>query len=215
MFTAQRYLLALGLAAGVMVAAPACASYGYYPSQRSSGVYARDVEQRAYDNGYRDGIRRGEDDGRRGRAFAYDRHDDWRDGDDGYHRDYGNKDFYRRVFRRGFETGYREGFGRYGRGYGYGTPRGGYGYPSPGYGYPSNGGYGYSSPAAQVGYRDGYDAGREDARDRNSFDPIRSRRYRSGDHDYDRRYGSKDDYTRIYRDAFQRGYDQGYRENRR
>jgi hypothetical protein len=115
MFTAQRYLVASALAAGVMVAAPACASYGYYGSQRS-GVYNRDIEQRAYDNGYRDGIRRGEDDSRRGRAFAYDRHGDWKDADDGYHRDYGNQEFYRRVFRRGFETGYREGFNRYARG---------------------------------------------------------------------------------------------------
>ena len=48
-----------------------------------------------------------------------------------------------------------------------------------------------------------------------TFDPIRSNRYRSGDHEYDSRYGSKDEYKRVYRDAFQRGYEQGYRENRR
>ncbi len=86
--------------------------------------------------------------------------------------------------------------------------RGGYG------GYGGSGNYG-SSPAAQNGYRDGYEQGRNDARGSNRFDPIGSRRYRSGDHDYDGRYGSRDDYKREYRAAFQAGYDEGYRGSRR
>ena len=210
MFTTHRYLPALLLSASVLLAAPACASYGY--GYQRGGAY-RDVERRAYDTGYREGLKAGEEDGRKGRAFSFQRHGDWRDGDDGYHRDYGDREFYRRAFRRAFETGYSEGFNRYGRGSG-GAPRGAYGYPTPGYGYPSNV-PAYSSPAAQIGYRDGYEVGRNDSRDRESFDPIRSSRYRSGDHDYDRRYGPKEEYKRAYRDAFQRGYEQGYREYRR
>ena len=213
MFKTHRYLPALVLLAGVLMVAPACASYDYYGNQRSGG-YRSDIERRAYDNGYREGVKRGDEDGRKGRGFSFERHGDWRDADDGYSRGYGDRDFYRRVFRRGFESGYTDSFNRYGRGSGYAIPRGGYGYPSRGYGYPSNA-PGYSSAAAQTGYRDGYEAGRDDARDRNSFDPVRSRRYRSADHDYDRRYGSKDDYKRVYRDAFQRGYEQGYRGNGR
>src|SRR5581483_2545342 len=102
MLNRQRLIPALALAAAVAVSAPACASYGYrggYPAQR--GAYG-DVERRAYDYGFRDGVKRGEEDGRKHRAFAYDRHGDWRDADDGYHRDYGPKEFYRRSFRRGF-----------------------------------------------------------------------------------------------------------------
>jgi hypothetical protein len=218
MFTPHRYVSAILLTAGLAIAAPACTT-GYYGYQRG-GLYP-DAERRAYDNGYRDGQKDGEKDARNGRSFSYDRHDDWRDADDGYHRDYGSRDYYRRVFRRGFETGYSEGFNRYARGgyghpsrrtpYPYPYPSGGYGYPSGGYGYPGA----YGSPAAQVGYRDGYEVGRDDARDRESYDPIRSGRYRSADHEYDRNYGSKDDYKRIYRDAFQRGYEAGYREYRR
>ena len=216
MFTTHRYAPALLLSASVLLAAPACASYGY--GYQRGGV-SRDVERRAYDRGYREGVKAGEEDGRKGRAFSFQQHGDWRDADDGYHRDYGDREFYRRVYRRAFETGYGEGFNRYGRGYrgsrgAYGSPTPGYGYPSTGYGYPSNV-PGYSSPAAQIGYRDGYEVGRNDSRDRESFDPIRSKRYRSGDHDYDRNYGPKEEYKRIYRDAFQRGYEQGYRENRR
>src|SRR5947209_162988 len=191
MMKAHRYLPALVLSAGVLAAAPACASYDYYGYQR--GSIARDVERRAYDSGYREGIKKGDEDSRRGRAFSFQRHDDWRDADDGYHRDYGDREFYRRVYRRGFETGYSEAFNRSNRGYGYGAPRGGYGYPAPapGYGYPSNGAY--SSPAEQIGYRDGYEVGRNDARDRESFDPVQSVRYRSADHDDERRYRSSDD----------------------
>src|SRR5437762_8512026 len=187
MFKSLRYLPAFVLLAGVLMGTSACASYDYYGRQRT-GVYRNDIEQRAYDIGYRDGVKRGDEDGRKGRAFSFQRHDDWRDADDGYHRDYGDRRFYSRSFRRGFESGYAEAFNRYNRGYG--PRRGAYGYPAPapGYGYPA----GYSSPAAQNGYRDGYEVGRNDARDRERFDPIRSGRYRSGDHDYDRRYGSKD-----------------------
>ena len=68
----------------------------------------------------------------------------------------------------------------------------------------------YASVAARNGYRDGIEAGRDDARHRERFDPVRARRYREGDHDYDRRYGSRDEYKREYRAAFERGYREGY-----
>ena len=81
-------------------------------------------------------------------------------------------------------------------------------------GYRRGGGYPVyrgQSRAAEIGFRDGIEAGRDDARRRERFDPVRARRYRSADHDYDRRYGSRDDYKREYRSAFQAGYEQGYR----
>src|SRR5437773_2143876 len=74
---------------------------------------------------------------------------------------------------------------------------------------------GYGSPAAQNGYRDGLEAGRKDARDRERFDPVRAKRYRDGDHDYDNRYGSRDVYKREYRAAFEQGYREGYGAVRR
>jgi hypothetical protein len=205
--------------AGLCIAAPACATqtYGY----RRAGAYERELQRRAYDNGYRDGIRAGEKDGRNGRTFSYNRHDDWRDADDGYHRDYGDRDFYRRSFRSGFENGYSEGYNRYASSYGR-YPGGRYpGNTYPTYpNYPSrDGGYaiprGGLSPASANGYRDGLEAGRNDARDRNRFDPVRSKRYREGDHDYDNRYGSRDAYKQEYRAAFQQGYEDGYRGVRR
>jgi hypothetical protein len=101
-----------------LFAAPACATQTYgYRGPRDYG-YGAQLERRAYDNGFREGVRAGESDGRRGRQFSYSRHDDWRDADDGYRRDFGDRDFYRRNFRRGFEAGYTEAYNRYGyRGY--------------------------------------------------------------------------------------------------
>ena len=82
------------------------------------------------------------------------------------------------------------------------------------YGRGGYGGYGNRADSVpyQNGYRDGYDKGREDGRDRDSFDPVRHSRYRSGDRGYDRRYCSKDQYKLVYRDGFEAGYSQGYRE---
>ena len=85
--------------------------------------------------------------------------------------------------------------------------------------YPSNqspvgrGGYGYQSVPFDNGYRDGYEKGQEDARDNDSYDHVRHSRYRSGDHGYDRRFGTKEQYRIVYREGFEAGYDAGYRAN--
>jgi hypothetical protein len=214
------------LVTGMAMTGTACATYGY-GGQRSGGYggYGRQIERVAYDNGVRDGARAGERDGRSGRPFSYNRHDDWRDADDGYRREYGNYDVYRRTYRSGFENGYSDSYNRYNR---YGNsgryprdyPNGGYGGNYPTYpSYPGRGGVavprGSYSPAGQNGYRDGLEAGRDDARSRRAVDPHRAKRYREGDHDYDNRYGSRDEYKREYRAAFEQGYQDGYGYNRR
>src|SRR5206468_1335999 len=140
----NRYFPALLLAVGVAVATPACAAQTYGYPGGGYGGYARDLERRAYDNGYREGVQEGQRDARRGRDFSYQRHDEYRDADLGFRRS------------------------------------------------------------------DGIEAGRSDARDRERFDPIRAKRYREGDHDYDSRYGSREDYKREYRAAFEQGYRVGY-----
>ena len=74
--------------------------------------------------------------------------------------------------------------------------------------------YSAMSVPYQNGYRDGLDKGREDARDRDSFDPVRHSRYRSADHGYNSRYGRKDDYKLVYREGFEAGYREAYRNDR-
>ena len=79
----------------------------------------------------------------------------------------------------------------------------------------SRGGNGYSNVPYDTGYRDGLEKGREDARDGDSFDPVRHSWYRSGNRGYNDRYGTRDQYRLAYRDGFESGYQQGYRANRR
>src|SRR5690349_12895026 len=79
--------------------------------------------------------------------------------------------------------------------------------------YPNtNGRYGYNSVPYDNGYRDGVEKGREDAGDRDSFDPVRHSWYRNGERGYNSRYGSRESYKLTYRDGFEAGYAQGYRE---
>jgi len=191
-------------------AAPACVSaQGFYRYRTD----VRAIDDRAYQFGFREGLRHGEDDARRGRRFDYSRHDDYRDADEGYRRGYGSRGAYRQEFRQGFIAGYSDGYRRYGRdGYRYPSWSDTRRYPSAPdyrYGYPRGGAY--ASPAWETGFNDGLEQGRNDAQRGRRFDPVRASRYRSGDHRYNNRYGSRDEYKREYRAAFQQGYDQGYR----
>ena len=204
MFASRRHAAAV-IATAVLIAAPACVSGGSY--QYPDPAPTRPIDDRAYRIGYQEGRDHGEKDRRSERRFDYARHGDYRDADDGYR--YGNRYAYQLEFRRGFVDGYNAGY-RY-IGNVYPPTRPGRSVDDNRGQYPGHG----NTPAWQHGYRDGYDQGRKDVRDGDRFDPVRSSRYRSGDHDYDRRNGSRDEYKREYRSAFQRGYTQGYREYRR
>ncbi len=197
---------ALLLTVAIGAVAPACASGRYYQRSSNQRDY-RDIERFAYENGYREGFAHGERDASARRGYRIDRDRDYRNGDGGYR--YGDRGDYRRFYRNGYEAGYSEGYGRVAR-----SVRNDRGRVFP----PVAGPRGrnvYNSPAAQIGYRDGVEAGRDDARDRQPNDPRRSKRFREGDHDYNSRYGSRDQYKQEYRAAFQQGYQQGYRDNRR
>jgi hypothetical protein len=75
----------------------------------------------------------------------------------------------------------------------------------------NRGGYGYNSVPYDNGYRKGLEKGREDARDRDGFDPVQHKEYRNADSGYNNRYGTKDQYKLAYRDGFEAGYSEGYR----
>ena len=187
----------------------------YYESRRA-----------AYDNGFREGVRQGEKDGRDRRTFNYQDDRTWQRADKGYNRSFGELERYRQQFRAGFAEGYRSGYARYGgngryeqgraipRQDSYGYPGGGRypnQYPSRSQGPYSGGRYGYDA-AYPNGVNDGLIKGREDAQKRRSFDPLRHAWYRSGDRNYRREYGPKQQYENVYREGFKDGYERGYRE---
>jgi hypothetical protein len=213
MLRAHRFLSAGLFVAVIGISASACAAqasvYGR-PNPRT----ARAVDRLAYDRGYTEGRRQGENDARRRRSFDYARHDAYRNAEGGYS-GYGNRGSYRATFREGFTAGYTEGYRRYA-----GAARGPYRYPNGGpvvgggpvYRAPAR----FPSRAAEIGFRDGSEQGRRDARDRKPYDPVRADRYRSvrgddDDDDDDDRRGSRDQYVREYRAAFLQGYEAGYR----
>jgi hypothetical protein len=170
-----------------------------------------DAQRQAYDNGYRDGLKRGEQAARDRKAVNVEIERDYRSADNGYNRSFGDRDRYRDNYRGGFTQGYRDGYGRYGsngawnnrgwarsRDYRYES-----GYGSAGYG------------AYQNGVSDGYNKGLDDVHDRKFPDVTRQKWYRNGDHDYNSRYGSKDAYRVEYRRGFEEGYNRAYRDGRR
>ena len=114
------------------------------------------------------------------------------------------------------EAGYRDGFGRY-RAYGPANGRAngwrpGAGGPPPWATARGRGGYQRTDFAFRTGFTDGYEAGLRDGRDRDRFDPIREGRYRSGDHGYNRNYGSRDFYRVRFREGFLEGYEHGFND---
>jgi hypothetical protein len=189
--------------------------------------YGGDSRRIAYDNGYREGRRDGDNAARDGKRFDLEREKDFRNADRGYNRSYGDRNRYRDSFRSGYAEGYREAYGRYGNG-SYGgraiprQDRGPSGYPSypqDSRRYPGNSpgyGYGYGSNAAfQNGVNDGYEQGIDDLRHNRYPEYARQKWYRSGDHNYNSRYGPREAYKDQYRRGFQQGYERAYREGRR
>jgi hypothetical protein len=144
-----------------------------------------------YDRGYRDGFRDGERDARRGDRFYYDND-----------RQPSNRDD---RFQRGYTDGYRAAYEQF-RGFNRGRDsRSNTRRVRPG----------YQDPAYARGYADGYDKGVDDGRDRDRYDPVRHRDYRSADDGYSKEYGSKQAYENNYRSGFRQGYEAGYRDGTR
>ena len=174
-----------------------------YANDEYRASYAQ-AQRAARDFGYRDGLKRGQDAARSGRALDIERERDYRNADNGYNRSYGDKNRYRDTYRGGFAEGYRDAYGRRA------VLR-----PA----YPSASGRGWGGTANygayQNGVADGYAKGLDDVHDRKRPDVERQKWYRNGDHDYDSRYGSKETYRHDYRRGFVEGYNRAYGEARR
>jgi len=163
------------------------------------------VWQRAHDTGYRDGHVHGERDGRAGRSFGYAHAGDYARANRGYHPSDGRRGDYQARYRNGYAAGYTDGYALYSRARGGSRPRV---IGPPAGGWPSRA----TDPAFERGYTDGYDKGFDDGRDRDRFDVLRHKWYRSGDRGYGGWYGSKARYQDLYRDGFRGGYERGYRD---
>jgi hypothetical protein len=77
------------------------------------GYYGRDTP--AYQNGYRDGLTKGREDGEDADRYDATRHSWYRSANRGYDDDYGTRTDYEMRYRQGFEAGYSEGYRIYAR----------------------------------------------------------------------------------------------------
>jgi hypothetical protein len=199
----------------------------------ASAQWRQGYNDPAWDAGYRDGLRAGEDDARDGRPFEYQRSRDYREADNGYDSRAGNRDAWKQRYREGFIGGYRDAYSTAG---GRAVPRGSR-YPGgqPTYGagreWPGQqrgpvwngrngpawggGSRGAANYAYANGYQEGYEAGRKDGERNRNYDVARDNDYRKATKGYDRDYGPREAYQQGFRSGFERGYDQGYRETAR
>ena len=199
----------VGAVLSVTLLTPACASAQGWPGRNGPGWAGGQSGNRfgvGYDRGYQEGVREGERDARQRRTYDLRRHDAYNDGDRGYSSSQGDRGRYRDDFKRGFETGYRDGFERV-RGVSVDRRRQG--------GVFNNQRGADNEPARARGYAEGFDKGREDYEDRDRYDPVRHGWYRDGDRGYNNDYGSRELYKQNYREGFREGYEDGYRGGNR
>lgn len=215
---AVRAFLVFSLLVGMAFIASAPSAQAQY---RNDPYYGYDVYRVAQDQGYRDGFEQGTKDGRERDRYRPEDSGRYKDATRGYRSEYGNKDGYKQAYRDGFRRGYDQGFRQYTysgnndpyyRNDPYGRGNDPYGRGNDPYG---NDPYGRNSSIYRVaqdqGYNDGYQKGAEDARDGDRYNAQGTSQYKNADRGYRSEYGNREEYRRAYRDAFVRGYDEGYR----
>jgi hypothetical protein len=203
--TVRTAALAVTFILGLSLAGMAQHDYddGYY-----RGGDQNQARQYGYQNGYRDGVARGREEGLENDRFDY-RTPDGRQSLRGYEGWMGPAG----AFQRGYQEGYRLGLSS-----GYdavSNRRGDHDHDADDRGYSGLWGYGdgrFSSPAYNIGYQDGAQVAREDIQNGKRFNSTPRSRYDDRDHGYRREYGSKDRYKSIYTDGYRAGYEANYRD---
>ena len=167
------------------------------------------ARQYGYDNGFRDGEKRGHHEGRENDPYDY-HTPDWRQATHGYKGWMGPVNAFQNGYQQGYADGFRSGFiaerpgWRDGDGDRDDRYRGGayYGNGYNGGTYAYNGRIGYDT-----GYQDGATMAREDLYKNKSFNPNPRARFDDRDHGYHREYGDKNAYKAQYTDGYRAGYE--------
>lgn len=166
-----------------------------YDDYRGGGNQAR---QYGYENGFRDGQRRGLHEGRENDPNDY-HTPDWRQATHGYQNWMGPVG----AFQNGYQQGYAEGF------------RAGFNSAHPVYRGDDydrgNRVYGSGNRIAfDTGYQDGASVAREDMYRNKSFNPEPRGKYDDRDHGYRREYGARDFYRSQYTEGYRAGYQSAF-----
>jgi hypothetical protein len=167
---------------------------------------AEQTRQYGYDHGFRDGQRKGHEEGRENDPFDY-RTPDWRQARHGYKSWMGPASAFQSGYQRGYRDGFQSGFasarpGRWGDG---DRDRDDH--------YRGSGFYGSadsSRVAYDTGYQDGITMAGEDLYKNKPFNPSPRARFDHRDHGYYRGYGEKEAYKAEYTDGYRAGYQSAF-----
>jgi Ni/Co efflux regulator RcnB len=108
-FRAISVMLAMSIVAGTVLSTAAQAQY------RRRGL-SNEGYRVARERGYSVGLDRGRDDADNHRSYDYNHSEHYRDGDSGYHSEYGSREAYRVAYREAFRNGYSTGYRQRSRG---------------------------------------------------------------------------------------------------
>ena len=178
-----------------------------------------ELRQTALNTGYNDGVREGaNNNSRNSRRPDFQLSNSYRRAINGYNRNLGDRELYRRYYREGFESGYnnsnqrtnrdnrdwnRDGNNNNNNGNQTRHGRNWDGYKNYG------GSFELRQTALNAGYNEGIKQGRSDRNNRNRDDYRNQSNYRRATQDYSSKLGDRELYQRYYRDAFGNGYDDG------
>jgi hypothetical protein len=167
--------------------------------------YGRGVAQArqyGYDNGFRDGQRRGQHEGRENDPYDY-HTPDWRQASHGYKNWMGPISAFQNGYQQGYAEGFRVGFNSVRPAYRGDGSRDDY--------YRGQHFYGSDNRIAyNTGYQDGAEIAREDMYNNKRFNPEPRGRFDDRDHGYRREYGDKNFYNSQYTEGYRAGYQATY-----
>jgi hypothetical protein len=183
-------------------------------AQDRDDYYRGDVAQArqyGYENGFRDGEKRGRHEGRENDPYDY-HTPDWRQATHGYKNWMGPVNVFQNGYQQGYVDGFRSGFNSERPGWRGDNDRDDHrnnGYP--GNGYYGSGAYGNDSRIGyDTGYQDGVSMARDDAYRNKPFNPNPRGRFDDRYHGYRPGYGDKSAYRNQYADGYRAGYQASY-----
>ena len=173
---------------------------------RGNAAQTRDY---GYQNGYKDGLRKGRHEGKENDPYDF-RSPGWERADHGYKSWMGPYDFFRDGYRDGYHVGFESGFQSV-RGRGdHDRDRDGRGDYREGQSWRGEH-VDYRGPAYDTGFQDGSRVARQDMMNGKPFNSYPRSGYAGADHGYHSNYGSKSAYQAEYSSGYRNGYQSVYR----